>query len=128
MMRKLLFDTNVLIDHLRGYQLATEFLLKEKKGAIFLTSAITVAELYSGVRNKHEKSDVETMLTFFQTIPVDHELSVIGGEMCKTYGKSHGTDLMDALIAATAQQHEASLVTLNSKHFPMIKTIKPYKK
>lgn len=126
MMRKLLFDTNVFIDHLRGYQAATKYLLQEKQGAIFLTSAITVAELYSGVRNKHEKNDLERVLTFFQTIPVDHELSIAGGEICKTYEKSHGTDLMDALIAATAQQHDAILITLNTKHFPMVKTLKPY--
>ena len=61
-------------------------------------------------------------------IPVDHEIAEIAGDLRGKYGKSHGTDLPDAILAATAQHHKATLVTLNTKHFPMIKTMKPYKR
>jgi predicted nucleic acid-binding protein len=37
--------------------------------------------------------------------------------------------LADALIAATAESRQASLVTLNSKHFPMLaNVVVPYQK
>ena len=35
------------------------------------------------------------------------------------FHKSHGIDIPDALIAATAEHHELRLATLNVKHFPM---------
>jgi len=38
----------------------------------------------------------------------------------RTYGRSHGTGLADALIAASASAAQATLVTLNRKHFPML--------
>ncbi|EKD91792.1 MAG: hypothetical protein ACD_29C00373G0001, partial [uncultured bacterium] len=38
----------------------------------------------------------------------------------------HGTGLADAIIAATALHNELELVTLNTRHFPMLKTVKPY--
>jgi predicted nucleic acid-binding protein len=47
----------------------------------------------------------------------------------RDYGKSHGVGLADALIAATAELNQATLVTLNQKHFPMIIDIMvPYQK
>lgn len=126
-MNKLLFDTDVIIDHLRGHKSATKYLL-EKKSSLLLVSAITVAELYAGMRNQQELEAADRILTLFQVIAVDHELSIAGGHICKKYKNSHGTGLPDALIAATVLHHEATLITLNTRHFPMVKTKKPYEK
>ena len=56
--------------------------------------------------------------------------SAIAGRLHRRqYHKSHNISLADALIAATAEQYQAKLVTLNSKHFPMTKdVIVPYVK
>ena len=126
-MQSLLFDTDVIIDHLRGYQPATHYLLEKKSNSLFV-SAITVSELFSGIKTTEEQNNAESILQLLQTIPVDHEIAVIGGRFRKEYKNSHGTGLMDALIAATALHHEATLITLNTRHFPMVKTIKPYDK
>lgn len=126
-MDKLLIDTDIIIDHLRGYKPATEYLLKKKSSMLFI-SAMTVAELYAGMGNQHEETAVDKILNLFQIMPIDHDISIAGGHLCKKHKKSHGTGLADALIAATALHHEAILVTLNTKHFPMVKTIKPYHK
>ena len=39
------------------------------------------------------------------------------------YGKSHGTELTDALIAASAEAVGARLVTHNTRHFPMLSNV-----
>jgi predicted nucleic acid-binding protein len=48
------------------------------------------------------------------------EIAVRGGLVRRDFGKSHGTGLADALIAATALVHQLRLVGLNRKHFPML--------
>src|SRR5712692_185124 len=45
------------------------------------------------------------------------------------FGKSHGTGIVDAIIAACAQAVNATLATPNAKHFPMLDhVVRPYKK
>ena len=45
------------------------------------------------------------------------------------YSRSHGTDLADALIAASVEEAGATLATLNRRHFPMLAhVLVPYAK
>jgi len=44
---------------------------------------------------------------------------MIAGRYVNRYGKSHGVEVMDALIAATAKVNRLPLWTLNKKHYPM---------
>ena len=47
----------------------------------------------------------------------------------RQYRPSHGVGFADALLAATAPAHNATLVTLNAKHFPMLPdALVPYQK
>lgn len=126
MSKKLLIDTDVIIDYLRNYVPAVNFLenLKEQ----LLISAITIAELYAGIRDQDEQHAVENFLRAFEVIPTDAEIAQLGGNFRKKYGKSHGTGLADALIAASAFHKQAHLVTLNIRHYPMVVCIKPYDK
>ena len=38
---------------------------------------------------------------------------------------SHGVGLADAILAATAESEDAELKTLNRKHYPMLKGLRP---
>jgi len=92
-------------------------------------SAITLAELYAGVREGTERTALDTFVQAFTILPVDDEIAVKGGLYRRDYSKSHSVGLADALIAATAAKHNATLVTLNNKHFPMLtNVVVPYQK
>ena len=118
MPRTFLFDTDVLIEYLRGKTKIIEY-LENFSGEHFISS-ITVAELFAGVRDEEEKSNLEKFILAFKVIPVDLEISKTGGLFQKEYGKTHGTGLADALIAATAYHCKATMVTLNQKHYRML--------
>jgi predicted nucleic acid-binding protein len=122
-----LIDTDVLIEYLRGRKPAIEYLeCLELKPSV---SVISVAELYSGVRNKQESDALDLFLQAFDIIEVNLEIARQGGYYRKTYGPSNGIGLADALIAATAGMHDLELVTFNLKHYPMILNVRiPYSK
>lgn len=124
---RLLIDTDVLIDYLRGRAEAVSYL--ESLNAPLLISAVTVAELYAGVREGAERVALAEFIRAFQIAAVEQEIASKGGLYRRDYGKSHNTGLADALIAATAEAHQATLVTCNKKHFPMLTNIiVPYQK
>jgi predicted nucleic acid-binding protein len=127
MNERLLIDTDVLIDYLRGNSQGIDYL--ENITGLLLVSSITVAELYAGVREGKERTALESFIMVFEVVPVDEKIATLGGLYRRDYGKSHGVGLADALIAATASIKQAKLVTLNQKHFPMVTDlIVPYHK
>jgi predicted nucleic acid-binding protein len=127
MAKRLLIDTNVLIDYLRGKAEAVSYL--ESLNESLLISVITVAELYAGVREGAERTSLDNFIRAFEIVPVNLEIAARGGLHRRDYMKSHNVGLADALIAATAEVRQAKLVTLNGKHFPMLAdVIVPYQK
>lgn len=122
-----LFDTDVLIDYLRSRPEAITYI--EATTAPMLLSVITLAELYAGVRDGNERTALDTFVDAFVVLPINSNIAVTGGLYRRVYGKSHGVGLADALIAATVEHHNATLVTLNAKHFPMLAdVVVPYQK
>lgn len=123
----LLIDTDVLIDYLRGVSPAIDY-LENLEDPLFI-SAITIGELYAGIREGKERTALEIFLRGFEMVPVDDEIAKRGGLFRRDFGKSHGVGLADALIAASADVHQLELVTLNGKHFPMLPdAVIPYRK
>ncbi len=112
-----LFDTDVIIEYLRGRPEAARFL--HNLPGEFCLSAVTVAELYAGVRD-HERHGFERFLKAFRVVPLDTELARDGGLLKREYGRSHGTGLADAMIAATARHLDAFFYTFNLRHYPML--------
>jgi predicted nucleic acid-binding protein len=127
MAKPILLDTDVLIDFLRGYSEAVS-LINEYSARIILSS-IVVAELFAGIKGDAEQAVLENFVSLFRVIPVDTEIGKAGGLYKRDYGKSHGVGLADAIMAATAEAENAELKTLNAKHYPMLKDLRPaYKK
>lgn len=124
---RLLFDTDVLIDYLRGEPQATAYL--EERTETLMVSAVTIAELFAGVREGEERQRLDGFLRIFEIVAVSPQIAERGGLIRRDYKKSHNTGLADALIAATAELARACLVTLNDKHFHMLEDVSiPYRK
>src|ERR1700741_1519000 len=127
MAERLLVDTDVLIDYLRDVDEAVTYV--ESVADSLVISAVTVAELFAGVREGKERRALERFLGAFEVLPLDGETAVRGGLMRRDYGKSHGVGLVDAVVAASGEKAGAAVVTLNAKPFPMIKNVvAPYRK
>jgi predicted nucleic acid-binding protein len=122
----LLLDTDVLVDYLRGLPQAAAYL--EAREERLLVSAITVAELYAGVREGDERRVLDRFVSAFEIFPITGEVAQQGGLYRRDYSASHGVGLADALLAATAALNGAVLVTLNARHFPMLTVRIPYTK
>ena len=122
MTRVKVVDTDVLIDFLRGVPPAVDFVTRHADAIVI--SSISVTELYAGVR-VHERETLDRFLTLFHIASVDHEVALVAGLLRRDYGPSYGLALADAVIAATAQQHNAELVTMNVRHFPMFPDLAP---
>jgi predicted nucleic acid-binding protein len=121
MSERLLVDTNVLIDYSRGRREAVEYL--ESLETPPMISAITVAELYGGVREGVERKDLDELVERLTVIQINGEIAQAGGLYRRDYFRSYGVGLADAIIAATAESVNATMVTLNKKHFPMLSTV-----
>ena len=123
MTKPILLDTDVLVDFFRGYDKAVAFV--KNYNARIILSSIVVAELFAGVKGEAEQTALENFVSLFRVIPIDTEIGKIGGLYKRDYGKSHGVGLADAILAATAEAENSELKTLNTKHYPMLKGLKP---
>ena len=122
MKKRILVDTDVIVDFFRGYDKAVSY-LRDHSSEIVLSS-IVVAELYAGVRDD-ERERLEDFVSLFPILPITPEIAKTGGLFKRDYHRSHGIGLADALMAATAVTENAEVKTLNTKHYPMFKGLKP---
>ena len=119
----MLFDTSVLIAHLRGDRRATDLLLSVPTGER-LASVLARVEIEGGMRAR-ERASVAGLLDALTLLPVSNAIARRAGEHLRTHRRSHrGIDLVDYVIAATSEAHDTPLVTLNVKHFPMFAELK----
>jgi len=121
---KTLFDSSVLIAHLRGEQQATNLLLSATSEER-LASVLSRAEIEGGMRSA-ERARVASLFGVLTLLPVTDPIAGRAGEYLRRFRRSHpGIDLVDYLVAATAELHGARLATLDVRHFPMVKGLRP---
>src|SRR5271157_5007682 len=127
MSRDILIDTDIVIDFLRGDKQAIMHF--KTCSDLICFSAITVAEIYAGIKGKKEESEVERLFSIFPVIATTHEIAREAGRLVKLYRPSHSVEIPDGVIAATCLISGSDLHTLNVKHYPMFLDLKPpYKK
>lgn len=110
-MADLLIDTDIFIDHLRGAAA-----LKPGRHRLHY-SVVTRAELFAGTTATNLSTQ---LLAPFRELNVDRAVAERAGRISREFG----VRLPDALIAATALEHELSLVTRNDKHFGSIRGLR----
>ena len=112
-----LVDADVLIDLLRGDRSGLERLDRAASGGSRCLSVLTAAELRAGRGGDHPA--VGQLIADFVVLPLDLGSAELGGRLRRQYGPSHGTGLVDGLLAAIAITRGLVLVTDNRRHFPM---------
>ena len=121
-MSKLLLDTNILIDHLRGDAKATALLHDIAVGRVAASiSVITESEILSASSlTTKQLRDIAALLSVLPKLAVTSHVAQTAARFRRTYR----IDLADALIAATACLANATLVTRNVKHFRSVREIR----
>lgn len=124
----LLIDTSALIQLERGLATKSE-LLKDRQAAI---SVVTVSELLHGVhragneiRRSWRQGLVDDILASFILLPFDLRTARVHAEIWARLG-SRGQIIgdRDLMIAATAISNDLELLTLNSRHFSRIDSLR----
>jgi predicted nucleic acid-binding protein len=103
-----LLDTDVLIDHLRGHR---QLRLSDRRLQI---SVVTRCELFAG-SNADERT-LRRTLNVLKEVSVTRAIAEAAGSIRRTTG----IPVPDALIAATALEHEMTLMTRNRRHFERV--------
>ena len=126
---RLVLDTSVLIDHLRGRpQAATEIIPSAiARGDELWSSYVVRAEVLAGMRGAEETA-TRDLLRLVSWVEVDEAIAEAAGALGRRFLRSHpGIDVADLIVAALAQALDAELLTTNLKHYPMFEGLQaPY--
>lgn len=110
-MREASFDSNILIDALRGNEKALAELERVDRRWI---SRVTWIEVMSGV----EPEDSKRARAFFGDFQIEELTAEIAAQAASLRRERRRLKLADAVILATAQMRGRILVTRNTKDFP----------
>ena len=115
-----LLDTTVIIDALNGKRNRGRALIGHaEQGNTLSCCAINIAEVYAGMRPK-EEAKTAALLHSLQLCPITFPVAELAGRLKSEYGARGKTlSIPDAMIAAVALHYHLSLVTDNTKDFPM---------
>ena len=115
-----LVDSDILIEVSRGKNagIVARWMDLSNSDAAVLYSPVSVAELWAGARpNEHDS--LNNLFGAISCAPIDKEVGRQAGTWLRKYRLSHGVEVADALMAASAVANNAALWTRNRKHYPM---------
>ena len=118
----MLFDTDILIWIQRGNEKAANLVGKQSERYL---SIQTYMELLQGASNKQQQTIIKKFIkTFeFQTLPLSENIGHRAAVYIEAYALAYGMYAGDALIAATAAEHNLTLCTSNEKHFKCVQNL-----
>lgn len=120
-----LCDTNVFIKFFNGNE-ETIAVLKELGSERILISSITAMELYQGMGNKKELRDMKRKIKHYSILHFNRDVSRLAIDYIDAFSLSHGLQIPDAIIAASAVTFKLPLFTYNLKDFRFIPGIELY--
>jgi len=118
-----LFDTDVFIWIQRGNPKAARLVDREPDR---LLSVQSYMELLQGASDRRQHDLTRGFLRDFgfRTLPLSESIGHRAAVYIEEYALSHGLRAGDALVAATATEHNLTLCTSNGKHFRAIRDLK----
>jgi hypothetical protein len=124
---RLVLDTSVLIDHLRGRPRAATALIPGAiaRGDELWSSQLVRAEVLAGMREDEEIA-TRNLLQLISWVDVDEALAEAAGSLGRQFLPAHrGIDAVDLIVAALTLQLGGELKTTNVRHFPMFEGLAP---
>lgn len=119
----ILCDTNIIIEILKGNKRTINIIESIGLENIAISS-VTVMELYFGALNKRELNKIKKHLQALNIVHFDTDISESAIKLIERFSKSHGLQIPDAIIAATAITSKIKLFTFNLKDFKYIDGLK----
>lgn len=124
---KVVVDTSVLIDFLRkGEATITLFGKLKEQNVDFFIPTIVIYELFSGKSSSIPSisKTIENLIGDFKRVELTEKIAKTAGELYRNTGKTFSAQ--DYIIAASAMEIGATVVTLNTKHFSQIPHLRLY--
>ncbi len=113
-----LIDTDIAIDFLRRRDYAQKLLANWAGEGLLAISTLTHLEIYQGIKTGEEGATnafLDGLVSVVVDIPIARRAGIILGDL-RSKGMTIG--IADAIIAATALQIDAPLLTNNVEHYP----------
>jgi tRNA(fMet)-specific endonuclease VapC len=125
-----ILDTDIVIEHLRNNIPVTQMIEQLAGIAIYLSWA-TVAELYAGAfTSPHPIGKINAIrdATRDFTVLRPDDVTATRFAEIRSFLRRRGQLILDLdmIIAATAVQHDLTLITLNRRHFERIPDLRLY--
>ena len=119
-MEKIVIDTNIFIYILKGDLKLKHWLDSLEQKHHLIVNTIVHAELIQGSKDKAEIRQIEKYLVRFEYQHIDSRDAAEAIELIRTYSKSHGLLLADALLAGQCLMKGYHLMTRNLKDFRFV--------
>lgn len=117
-MQTILFDTDYLIDFLRGKPSSRDVIMTAWSKNQAYISILSVYELYAGMRPSEAKV-TDDCIGAFHIEPITLDISKKAGTMRYKYRQQGITlSIVDCIIAETARFKHHLIATMNKKHYP----------
>ena len=123
-MRKILLDTDIIIDILRNHRETIQLVKKISTDELYI-SGITEAEIFAGkdLSDENKRKLCMELLSKFEKINPNNIILRKAGEFRRKYG----VPLPNCIVAATTYELNAELLTRNLKHYMKIKEVKIFR-
>ena len=122
---KLILDTNIFIDKLRGGTKLDEFLFGIDEDAELFLPTVVVFELFSGLSSKEKlvSEKINGFRKYLREVDLNWNIAKKAAEI---HRDNRDIEAFDCIIASTAIELGAQVVTLNKKHFSQIPQVVIY--
>ena len=117
-MKTILFDTDYLIDFLRGKPFVRDSIVSALSENTAYISILSIYELYSGMRLGEEQS-TENCIQAFRIEPITPDIAKRAGIIRSNYRQKGITlSIVDCIISETARTNHHLVATMNKKDYP----------
>lgn len=119
----MIFDTDLFIWVQRGHAGAARLVEETPARQLSLQTYLELLQCAEN-RQQHERTKSFLRDFGFEVLPLTENIGHRAAVYIEAYALSHGLRTGDAIVAATAAEHDAVLCTGNARHFKVIPGLK----